>query len=105
MQSAVNVYLFPHQTQSRAGLPVVGCSPARWCRDGVALAYASEDLRGDAEVLAAAAGNTQRQVEVTPSFWTREPCQVYSGNICVWSRFTTLIRVLFSVFSSFRVDH
>lgn len=32
-------------------------------------------------------------------------CQVYSGNICVWSRFTTLIRVLFSVFSSFRVDH
>lgn len=35
----------------------------------MALAYASEDLRGDAEVLAAAAGNTQRQVEVTPSFF------------------------------------
>ena len=42
----------------------------------MALAYASEDLRGDAEVLAAAAGNTQRQVEVTPSFfWTRESCR------------------------------
>lgn len=79
----------------------------------MALAYASEDLRGDAEVLAAAAGNTQRQVEVTPSFFGHANLvakgvtvsSVFREYMCVWNRFTTLIRVLFSVFSSFRVDH